>query len=536
MSSTPTDCLSPAPAYGLLPGDAFRITTGITAGQYPDSDALPQALWYFSNETIAIPDHASNAGFNPQLTAQQDVLQWSRQNPPGTAYDYPTLVWLGAPEVIEHARLDPQGEHLLTPEGSIKFALVPRLESNRSFYDASSLAFFSQRKLRLRGQAANGQFTVRSIWPEDFRLDPAAPLKPLATNADALREFIRSEPQGGAQSPFATQAIWQRSPQAIAQRAGRPVIALILNGAQGDDDEAHGGHFALVTGRVGPRGEMHDWLVANYYTLDSKSEKGIIAAQLPLENYLADLNSGQSWYRPSTMLVATLHDERTATHLESALARVFKHFYRHDFTYRHAGANCAGICLSTLRTLGWRIPKIGAISWPQAIFGAPIVALGSASLAKGKAFFDYFSEEQTRLLPAIAFEQAGEDLLKLVSGKLARKLTSYEQLLREDIEEILLVRIPQLPSSRAGGTFPATSIEEIRRRIPQNPKQRQIIPVAARPFPKHLKDPDAAKEGPQRSDYAVAGYSAALLLLGGWLLCRQWKNRKTPTAGKAHHE
>ena len=34
----------------------------------------------------------------------------------------------------------------------------------------------------------------------------------------------------------------------------------MLNGAQGDDDEAHGGHFALVTGRIGARGAIGDWI------------------------------------------------------------------------------------------------------------------------------------------------------------------------------------------------------------------------------------------------------------------------------------
>lgn len=112
------------------------------------------------------------------------------------------------------------------------------------------------------------------------------------------------------------------------------------------------------------------------------------------------------------MLVATLREERTAAHLNSALARMFKHFYRHQFTYQHATANCAGISISTLRTLGWNIPKTSPISWLKAIIGLPLVALKSASLRKGKAMFDYYTEEQTRVLPAIAFEQAGADLMR----------------------------------------------------------------------------------------------------------------------------
>ena len=40
--------------------------------------------------------------------------------------------------------------------------------------------------------------------------------------------------------------------------------------------EAHGGHFALVTGRTQPDGAIGDWLVNNFYSLDVESEKGIL--------------------------------------------------------------------------------------------------------------------------------------------------------------------------------------------------------------------------------------------------------------------
>ncbi|UUZ56530.1 hypothetical protein LP419_16080 [Massilia sp. H-1] len=115
----------------------------------------------------------------------------------------------------------------------------------------------------------------------------------------------------------------------------------MLNGAQGDDDEAYGGHFAIATGAVGQQGEWSDWVVNNFYNLDSFSEKGIVAAPVPMDNYLMDINSGQQFYRPSYMMVAVLSDGRTAAAYQGGVQRVFNNFYRHDFTYRHAGANCA---------------------------------------------------------------------------------------------------------------------------------------------------------------------------------------------------
>ncbi|MFZ4535228.1 hypothetical protein [Propionivibrio sp.] len=517
MTIAQAEAAGTSPAYGLFPADDFRLTTGECA----DCATIEQALWFFHQETIAVPKPGLPvAGFDPRLRAAEDVRRWNAGTPPGSARDYPGLVWVGSPQVMEHVRLDASGEQLQTDEELIGFALAPRLDSNRSYYNADSKAFFNQRELRLRGKKNEKpiQFVARTIWPADFRLDPAAPLKPIAATPVALREFVRNEPQGGAQSAFATQVVWQRNPGAAQQRAGRPLIGIMLNGAQGDDDEAHGGHFGLVTGRVGPQGQMHDWLIANYYTLDSESEKGIIAAMLPMDNYLADLNSGQAWYRPSWMLVATLRDERTAAHLVSAQARVFNQFYRHQFVYQHAAANCTGISISTLRTLGWEVPVLGASSWWKAIAGLPAVSVTTGSLTKGKAIFDYFTEDQTRLLPAVAFEQAGADLLQLVSGMATRALTPYEEMLKQDVEEIILVRIPQLPSSRAWGDYPVANVDEYRSRLPQDPAMHQIVPVGPRPFPPGLKDPAMPDLKPLRSDYAVAAYAAGLLLLGGFVL------------------
>ena len=531
MTPAPVSVADNSAAYGLFPAGDFRLTTG----ECSDCATIPQALWFFRHESIAVPRPGLPlAGFDPSLRAVDDLRRWSSLTPPGTARDYPALVWVGSPQVIAAARLDPGGDRVQTAGGAVELALAPRLASNRSWLDEKSSAFLSRRPLRLRGtmvddgSARGRRFVARSLWPADFRIDPAAPLQPLAARAQAIRAFVRGEPDGGARSEFSTRLVWQRGPAAL--RAGRPLIGIMLNGAQGDDDEAHGGHFGLITGRVGEQGQVHDWLIANYYTLDAESEKGIIAAMLPLDSYLADLNSGQSWYRPSYMLVATLRDERAAAHLSSALARVFNQFYRHQFVYQHAAANCTGISMSTLRTIGWRVPALGPISWLKAIFGLPTVALRSASLSKGKAIFDYFTEEQTRLLPALAFEQAGADLLQLVSGETTRPLTTYEELLKNDVEEILLLRIPQLPSSRAWGTYPVTSIDEYRRRLPRDPAQQQIVPVGPRPFPRELKDPAAPEVKPLRSDYAVAAYGAGLLLFCGLALRAWWRRALTAKA------
>ena len=522
-------------AYGLFPAGDFVVTTGGRAERARRHDCatnstistIPQALWFFRGEVIAVPRPGCPvAGFDPLKLSIDDVRAWNAVTPPGSVSDYPGLVWLGAPDVLRNARLDvgdDGGERLLTADGPAEFAPAARLASNRAFYNGDSTAFFSRRVLHLRGEWTTGvrlpkRFVAHCLWPEGYRLDASAPLQPLAATPHALRDFVRSEPQGGAQSAFSTRVVWQRDAASASRRAGRPLIGLMFNGAQGDDDEAHGGHFALMTGRAGTHGEMHDWLVANFYTLATESEKGIIAAMRPLEGYLGDVNSGQAWYRPSYLLVATLREERTAAHLASALGRVFNQFYRNPSSYRHAADNCTGMSVSVLRAIGWRVPKLGPTSWLKAIAALPAVALSTGSLRRGKASFDYLSEDRTRLLPALAFEEAGADLLRLVSGKLTRKLTQYETLLANDVEEVLLVRIPQFPSSRVWGSFPVASVSEYHRRLPKDPAQQQIIPVDPRPFPAELQDPAAPKPKPSRSDYAVATYAVALLALGGWAL------------------
>ena len=188
----------------------------------------------------------------------------------------------------------------------------------------------------------------------------------------------------------------------------------MVNGAQGDDDEAHGGHFALVTGRVQADGSIGDWLVNNFYSLDVESEKGIIAAPVPLDNYLADLNSGQGWYRPSYMVVAVLRDERAAgagaVGAEPRLQPVLPAPARRTTTRtRTARASASTRCARS----GWSIPARGPSSRLLAWLGFPFIAMKERSIGKAKLAFDYLRTDQTRLMPAAALEEAFGSLLAL---------------------------------------------------------------------------------------------------------------------------
>jgi hypothetical protein len=335
---------------------------------------------------------------------------------------------------------------------------------------------------------------------------------------------MREEPRGGAKSPYAASTLWQKKGMP-ADWIGRPVLAFMVNGAQGDDDEAHGGHFALVTGRVRADGQIGDWLVNNFYSLDVESEKGILAAPVPLDNYLADLNAGQGWYRPSYMVVAVLQDERAAVLVQSALNRVYNQFWRHQLVYYHPNENCASISIDVLRALGWNIPQRGPTSRTLAWLGFPFLVLKELSVGKAKLAFDYLRTDQTRLMPAAALEEAFGSLLALGGGSIADGNGQLAHVLADDVGALAFVRFPQFPSSRAFGDAPAVTTWEYKALIPNDPALVQIVPVPPRPFPEAMRDPDLIPPPWRPSDYAVLVWGLLTVVGIPIVLWRLWRWR-----------
>ena len=512
-------------AFGLYPAQRFRLVTG----ECGDCAAIRQALWYFRDQTIAVPlAGIPVAGFATGVHAADDVRSWAAARPPGAPIDYPPLVWVAAPDVVRGARLSEDAAQLITRDGALAFHPTARIPLNRSYYDASSVAFFRQREITARGTPSSDGFVARSLWPEDFRVGSTAPpARAMPTGlppAEALRSLMREEPRGGAQSPYAASTLWQKAGMP-ADWAGRPVLAFMVNGAQGDDDEAHGGHFALVTGRVQSDGQIGDWLVNNFYSLDVESEKGIIAAPVPLDNYLADLNSGQGWYRPSYMLVVVLSDERAAVLVQSALNRVYNQFWRHQLVYYHPSENCTSISIDTLRALGWSVPRRGPTSRTLAWLGFPFLALKEFSIGKAKLAFDYLRTDQTRLMPAAALEEVFGSLLAFASGTIAEDSGALAHMLAKDMDALAFVRFPQFPSSRAFGDAPAVTTWEYKALIPNDPALMQIVPVPPRPFPEALREPDLIPSPWRPSDYAVLVWGLLTVVGIPVVLWRLWRWR-----------
>lgn len=484
----PTSSLLEEQNLGLFPAKDFYLTTG----KCTDCPTPKQARWYFENDLIAVPKNGLPMA---RLAAKHDgydaVVRALKNHSSEKPLHHPTAVWIGSTDLVEHAFLSADGNKLMTSDGSrMSLNLVPKIATNRSYFDHSSVAFFRRRPLRVRGalnrEQATPNLTARTIWPEDFRIHMDGLTQQPLLSGENLSQLITTD---SAKESFETRSLWETTE--LKNRfswANLPVLALVLSGGQGDDDESQAGHVAVATGRVGARGEMADWLVNNFYNLDEVSEKGIIASMLPLDNYLADLNSGQSYYRPVYMLVAVLKDRRAASRFQQAIQPVYNHLYRHDFLYHHSKVNCTGISIDALRALGWQIPRTGPTGYLKAAAAFAYLSVTDRSFASGKKMFDYLSEEQTRLFPRAAFQAAGEDLLGILNRRVERQWTDYERALRDDVAAILFIRIPQIPSSRAFGTYPIASFEEYRNRVPADRSQWKIVPVAARPFPNHLKE------------------------------------------------
>jgi hypothetical protein len=516
---------SPASPLGLNDASDFVVTRG------DPSSLAPAPRLYFGEEWIAVPrEGVPVSGHATGVSAFDDVRAWSASLTPGRKPDArPPLVWIGSPERVRDAKLAPDASSMVADGATRRFALADRLALNRSWFDASSASFFASRELALRGAwRGDGTFEARVLWPEDWRLDVSAPVAPLdakgGDTASALRALVRAD-NGGARAPWSTRVLWERAGVARGWE-GKPALIVMVNGAQGDDDEAWGGHYAIGTGRIGPGGDVADVLVDNFYSLDVVSEKGILAAPTPLDAYLADLNSGQAWYRPSAILVAVLADDDAAMRVQGAFDRVYAQFWRHQLPYGHSTMNCAGISVDTLAAAGWTLPASPAslaarvLAW----VALPVTLVKERSVSQARIAYEYLTEDRARLFPAVAFESAGASLLDLARGGASAGAPPLEQALARDLVAIAYVHVPQLPSSRVFGSSAVASPDEYQGKVPKDPEDVKRVPVPPRPFPADLRDPDLLPPARRPSDvplavWAVAGIAAAVAL-AAWLIGR----------------
>jgi hypothetical protein len=520
LAATTAKTPLPDAPLGLYPPSDFRLAIGEEAGPA----LIPQARFLFQSELLAIArEGAPVAEIGRGIDPFEDIRRWAAHPGPPTV---PAMVWIAAPERKSGVNVAPDGKSFEAEGTRAPLALVPRIELNRSYADASTFAYLSRCTTTMRGGTRpDGCFVARTFWPEDWKLDAAAPviaLPPAELPQLAVRALMRATPRGGAESPFATQVLWERSP-GLREWAGRPVIGVMVNGAQGDDDEAWGGHFALASGHLPADGRISDLLVANFYSLDVESEKGILPALAPLDNYLGDLNSGQAWYRPSYFLLAILKDERAGLRLQGALNRLYPQFWRRQLNYRHATMNCTSISIDVLRALGWNVPARAPASTLLAWLSIPAMMLKEGRISVAQTTYEYLTEDRTRLMPAAAFENATSDLLRLARDGAGQGDGELAKMLAADLIALVAMRIPQLPSSRKLGTWPVASPREYAGAVPHDPAEAQIIPLPPRHFPEGLLDADLLPHPRRRSTVPLIVCAATGILLVSWLASFFWR-------------
>ena len=347
---------------------------------------------------------------------------------------------------------------------------------------------------------------ARTFWPDDFALGGrAAAARTLPAGAIARRKPARADARGAARRRAKSVRARRRCGSATpARRAIGP--AGRCSRSWSTARRATTTRRTAAISRSSPDasqadGRIGDWLVNNFYSLDVESEKGIVAAPVPLDNYLGDLNSGQGWYRPS------LHAGRGAARRARAGARAVGAEPRlqpvlpaparllpserelHEHQRRHAArARLAG-------------PARGPVE--------PLARVARISVHRAEGALDRQGEARVRLpraptrrgsCPRPRLEEAFASLLD--ARRTTRERRSAAARSRacspNDLDALAFVRIPQFPSSRAFGDAPAVTTREYQARVPNDPALVQIVPVPPRPFPDALRDAGPARR-PRRT-------------------------------------
>ncbi len=454
VSPSPADAISDG-YLGPYPAGDFVLGTG----SCPACRGPREGKWYFLDDVIATPKSGT-----------------------------PAIVWIGSHELLEGVTLSADGTHARLKDGTeIPLRLVPKIASNRSFYDASSLAYLRGRTVRIRGEFAmvGGVRTLvaRTIWPEDFRIDEKSIKEGGAATPDQIDALVAAD-KGGATKPFQTEVLWERSRD--RDWDGKPVMGFMLNGAQGDDDESLGGHSSFFTGRMGPGGSMADWMFDNFYDMNTVSEKGIIASMVPMDKYMSDLNAGQSWYRPSYLMVMILKDDRAPLRLQETFKEQYARYYAQDLKYEHTHENCAALVADPVRADGWKFPEKGKTPRLIAEILKKIVGAAAGPEAADQVYGS-LREEPTRGFPRASFDSAGGDMLSLAgdygADTIGRPLSPLEKEIKDDLLAVVWVRVPQIPSSRAYGRDPAGSVTDYFMRVPMDRSKWKTVPTVPRAFP-----------------------------------------------------
>ena len=126
-------------------------------------------------------------------------------------------------------------------------------------------------------------------------------------------------------------------------------------------------------------------------------------------------------------------------------------------------------------------------------------------------------------MPAAAFEEAVFSLLHLARHGAGPADGPLATMLAEDLVALAGVRLPQIPSSRRLGTWPAANPREYLNALPRDPADVQVVPVPPRPFPAALRDPDLLPAPPRRSTLPLVAWTVTGVLPLAWIAGAAWR-------------
>ena len=476
-----------APVGPYFPA-GFRLATGATAGE----TLHPAARFLFAGETIAVPSTPPFADYSRGVDPFADVAAWAAE--PGAAHLAAAGVDRRPGATDRRDRIAPDGRSFRAGSATLPLALAPRIALNRSWADASTFEYSRRThghrcearsvpaasSSRARSGRRTGAWTTgRRPCPFPHRARPGSPSAGSCAARPAAAPPRRPRPTrcGSACAATATGPAARCSPSSSTG----PRATTTRPGA-GTSRSPPGACPRTAASRT-------CWSRTSTRST-ARARRAILPAPVPLDNYLADVNSGQAWYRPSYVMLAILRDARAADLVQGALNRLYLQFWRRQLEYRHSSMNCASISVDTLRALGWELPLARALRH-------------ASRLARGAREGVHRRAPRPRAHglrvphggPHAAHARGGvrgSGLLAAAAARAARSLPreSSRACSPRTWSRSSGVRMPQIPSSRALGTWPAASPREYLNALPADPADLKVIPVPPRPFPPELRDAD----------------------------------------------
>ena len=171
---------------------AFRLATGATAGEA----LIPAARFLFESETIAIPVAGPFADYAKATDPFADLAAWAAHPGPLTQ---PPLVWIAATQSAATGAKSPRtaGPFEWCRARACRSPWCRRSRSTaRGSTPPPSPSSPGARSRCAARPGPPGEFVARTLWPEDWRLDRAAP--PVALSAIAHAQARHPRPRCAA--------------------------------------------------------------------------------------------------------------------------------------------------------------------------------------------------------------------------------------------------------------------------------------------------------------------------------------------------